>query len=57
MSVLASGLVCAHEFGHNFGAEHDSELPASGGAYLMYPYASDGSEANNDDFSSMSVTR
>ncbi|XP_041374950.1 ADAM 17-like protease [Gigantopelta aegis] len=54
-------LVTAHEFGHNWGSEHD---PASGvcapgsilgnGKYLMYSYSVSGYESNNDKFSSCS---
>jgi hypothetical protein len=38
-------LVTAHEFGHNWGSEHDPDLPecspkaSEGGSYLMYTYS------------------
>ncbi|CAH1251914.1 ADAM10 [Branchiostoma lanceolatum] len=43
-----------HEFGHGFGSPHDPEECRPGGAqgnYVMYPYATDGRNPNNDDFS------
>lgn len=63
-TILArqSELVTAHEFGHNWGSEHD---PTSGscapgsilddGKYLMYPYAVSGEDGNNNKFSSCSI--
>ncbi|XP_064598106.1 ADAM 17-like protease [Liolophura sinensis] len=53
-------LVTAHELGHNFGSEHDTDTaqcaPSAkdGGKYLMYPYAVSGYEANNNKFSTCS---
>lgn len=56
-------LVTAHEFGHNWGSEHD---PSSGdcspssliseGKYIMYPYSVNGYEPNNKKFSFCSKT-
>lgn len=46
-------LVTAHEFGHNWGSEHDpdtSECSPSarhGGSYLMYTYSVSGYDHNN----------
>uniref|UniRef100_A0A8C4QN64 ADAM metallopeptidase domain 17a n=1 Tax=Eptatretus burgeri TaxID=7764 RepID=A0A8C4QN64_EPTBU len=48
-------LVTTHEFGHNFGAEHDNENCApsdeEGGKYVMYPFAVSGDHPNNKLFS------
>uniref|UniRef100_UPI00358E7316 disintegrin and metalloproteinase domain-containing protein 17-like isoform X2 n=1 Tax=Myxine glutinosa TaxID=7769 RepID=UPI00358E7316 len=48
-------LVTTHEFGHNFGAEHDNENCApsdeDGGKYVMYPFAVSGDHPNNKLFS------
>ena len=55
-----STITTAHEFGHNFGSEHDPETaecsPGSGkgGNYIMYARATDGDLLNNDEFSSCS---
>lgn len=47
-------LITAHEFGHNWGAEHDPDLeecsPRSGG-YIMHTYSLAGYERNNKVFS------
>ncbi|CAF0705583.1 unnamed protein product [Brachionus calyciflorus] len=54
-------LVTAHEFGHNWGSEHDPRklecTPSSsdGGYYIMYPYSNSGNEINNNRFSSCSI--
>lgn len=54
-------LVTAHEFGHNWGSEHDPDLPEcspdsqKGGSYLMYTYSVSGYDANNKRFSPCSV--
>lgn len=43
----------AHEFGHNWGSEHDPDVaecsPAAsqGGSYLMYTYSVSGYDVNN----------
>ncbi|OQR76641.1 ADAM 17 protease-like [Tropilaelaps mercedesae] len=54
-------LVTAHEFGHNWGSEHDPDLPEcspdsqKGGSYLMYTYSVSGYDVNNKRFSPCSV--
>lgn len=46
-------LVTAHEFGHNWGSEHDPDIPecspssSQGGSYLMYTYSVSGYDINN----------
>lgn len=46
-------LVTAHEFGHNWGSEHDPDIPEcspssnKGGSYLMYTYSVSGYDINN----------
>ena len=46
-------LVTAHEFGHNWGSEHDPDNPecspsaSKGGSYLMYTYSVSGYDLNN----------
>lgn len=46
-------LVTAHEFGHNWGSEHDPDMPecspsaSQGGSYLMYTYSVSGYDINN----------
>ena len=46
-------LVTAHELGHNWGSEHDPDLPecsppaSQGGSYLMYTYSVSGYDVNN----------
>nr|XP_032825817.1 disintegrin and metalloproteinase domain-containing protein 17 [Petromyzon marinus] len=53
-------LVTTHEFGHNFGAEHDpdsaecSAPDEAGGKFVMYPYAVSGDHENNKMFSNCS---
>ena len=50
-------LVTAHEFGHNWGSEHDPDIPEcsprarQGGSYLMYTYSVSGYDVNNKKFS------
>lgn len=48
-------LVTAHEFGHNWGSEHDPfesacspSSGADGGNYIMYAYSNQGRDRNND---------
>lgn len=54
-------LVTAHEFGHNWGSEHDpdnsecSPDSSHGGSYLMYTYSVSGYDANNKHFSPCSL--
>jgi len=46
-------LVTAHEFGHNWGSEHDPDIPecspsaSQGGSFLMYTYSVSGYDVNN----------
>ena len=44
-----------HEFGHNWGSSHDSDVykqcAPEGDEYMMYPAAQDGSSPNNFEFS------
>uniref|UniRef100_A0AAY5KGQ6 ADAM metallopeptidase domain 17b n=1 Tax=Esox lucius TaxID=8010 RepID=A0AAY5KGQ6_ESOLU len=55
-------LVTTHELGHNFGAEHDPEIPYcapgedQGGKYVMFPFAVSGDQVNNKFFSNCSKT-
>uniref|UniRef100_A0A6J0TQK0 ADAM10 endopeptidase n=1 Tax=Pogona vitticeps TaxID=103695 RepID=A0A6J0TQK0_9SAUR len=51
-------ITLAHELGHSLGAEHDESkacshfaLDTSDGKYLMFGYATDGGQFNNDKFS------
>ncbi|XP_024085156.1 ADAM 17-like protease isoform X2 [Cimex lectularius] len=54
-------LVTAHEFGHNWGSEHDPDLAecspsaSQGGSYLMYTYSVSGYDVNNKRFSPCSL--
>ncbi|XP_023216169.1 ADAM 17-like protease isoform X2 [Centruroides sculpturatus] len=54
-------LVTAHEFGHNWGSEHDPDIPdcspdaRHGGSYLMYTYSVSGYDPNNKKFSPCSI--
>ena len=51
----------AHELGHNFGSDHDPQTAAcapgvsGGGNFIMYFSAVDGSQANNNRFSTCSI--
>ena len=51
----------AHEFGHNWGSEHDpdssecSPSASQGGSYLMYTYSVSGYDINNKKFSPCSL--
>ena len=46
-------LVTDHEFGNNWGSEHDPDMPecsptaSQGGSYLMYTYSVSGYDVNN----------
>lgn len=46
-------LVTAHEFGHNWGSEHDPDITecsptaSQGGSFLMYTYSVSGYDINN----------
>lgn len=44
-----NGLVTAHEMGHGFGCTHDATPTTN--VFLMYAYASEGTESNNNQFS------
>ena len=54
-------LVTAHEFGHNWGSEHDPDISecspsaSQGGSYLMYTYSVSGYDVNNKKFSPCSL--
>ncbi|XP_044761220.1 ADAM 17-like protease [Coccinella septempunctata] len=54
-------LVTAHEFGHNWGSEHDPDIPEcspssrNNGSYLMYSYSVTGYDKNNKEFSPCSI--
>lgn len=54
-------LVTAHEFGHNWGSEHDPDVSScspsasQGGSYLMYTYSVSGYDVNNKRFSPCSL--
>jgi disintegrin and metalloproteinase domain-containing protein 17 len=54
-------LVTAHEFGHNWGSEHDPDIPecspgaSQGGSFLMYTYSVSGYDVNNKRFSPCSL--
>lgn len=53
MITREADLVTAHEFGHNWGSEHDPDIPecspsaSQGGSYLMYTYSVSGYDVNN----------
>ncbi|CAD7084096.1 unnamed protein product [Hermetia illucens] len=54
-------LVTAHEFGHNWGSEHDPDIAecspsaSQGGSFLMYTYSVSGYDVNNKKFSPCSL--
>ncbi|XP_055549816.1 ADAM 17-like protease isoform X2 [Wyeomyia smithii] len=54
-------LVTAHEFGHNWGSEHDPDISecspsaSQGGSFLMYTYSVSGYDVNNKKFSPCSL--
>ncbi|XP_013140575.1 PREDICTED: ADAM 17-like protease [Papilio polytes] len=54
-------LVTAHEFGHNWGSEHDPDVvecsptASQGGSFLMYTYSVSGYDVNNKRFSPCSL--
>ena len=53
MITREADLVTAHEFGHNWGSEHDPDITecspsaSQGGSYLMYTYSVSGYDVNN----------
>ncbi|XP_056004985.1 ADAM 17-like protease [Ostrea edulis] len=55
--VHQATITTAHEFGHNWGSEHDPDTDScapsssSGGRFIMYPSAVSGYEKNNQYFS------
>ncbi|KAM4052680.1 disintegrin and metalloproteinase domain-containing protein 10-like isoform 2-T2 [Anomaloglossus baeobatrachus] len=55
-------ITLAHEFGHSMGSPHDHidkcanfTISSPSGNYLMFPYAMDGNQYNNDKFSACSI--
>ncbi|XP_066460664.1 disintegrin and metalloproteinase domain-containing protein 10-like isoform X2 [Eleutherodactylus coqui] len=55
-------IILAHEFGHSLGSPHDESSECASftvfspnGNYLMFPYATDGNQYNNDKFSVCSI--
>lgn len=54
-------LVATHEFGHNWGSEHDPDNPECsprskhGGSYVMFTYSVSGYDINNNKFSPCSL--
>eukprot|EP00051_Salpingoeca_urceolata_P032297 m.15133 g.15133 ORF g.15133 m.15133 type:complete len:744 (-) comp4966_c0_seq1:193-2424(-) len=57
VATVMESIVTTHEFGHNFGSDHDARTPIpSGGVYVMYPSAADGDDSNNYLFSAASIT-
>ncbi|KAG8454538.1 hypothetical protein GDO86_000963 [Hymenochirus boettgeri] len=55
-------ITLAHEFGHSLGSPHDEsqecasfDTSGDNGNYLMFPYATDGNQYNNDKFSPCSI--
>ena len=60
--TIEADLVTAHELGHNFGSNHDTNIhpectpsTSSGGKYIMYATSVSGEQANNNRFSPCSI--